>query len=124
MSEVEVTTIGNVIDKPLCGCKGFGSSRRMGNLDDFAILFPPLWPFLIGRKAAGAVAPSGSFLDDLANRLGLNPIAFVIGTTGYSGMGEYWPAVRNVGLAAAFGAAAVAAAHAVRKRKGKKHVRR
>lgn len=127
----EVTTIGNVVEgtAPCGACSARRGPMGMGSVEDFGWFFPALWPAMLARRAARGdasanVLPGTSIVEEIAKRLGLNPVAFALGVTGYDGIGEYWPAVRNVSLAAALAGAAYAGARYVRgKKRGKKHVR-
>lgn len=122
----EVETIGNVVEGTACACNK--PRRTIGdlNLDDLGWLFPPLWPVVLGRKVAQAATggPSTSVIQELADQLGINPVAFAIGATGYAGIEEYVPAARVVGVVAAVaGAVLVARELAKKSKKRGKHVR-
>lgn len=118
MSGYQVTTIGDVEGvledaKPPCGCHGptpapCGCSPKttIAGLEDWLLLNPATWPTWVAKRVAVEIAkkatgkdpaPTPSAIDELAKTLGIDPVALVLGGTGYDGWGRHWDTMTVIG---------------------------
>lgn len=120
MSAYNVTTIGDVegvLEEPAatpCGCHGPKAApcgcgpktSTIAGLEDWLLLNPATWPTWVAKRVAVEVAkratgkdpvPTPSAIDELAKTLGIDPVALVLGGTGYDGWGRHWDTMKIVG---------------------------